>query len=322
VIWLLLASLAHGATDTLVLGDPDGLSVRPGLLLDVRGGRVVDGPPMPLVMLQRVRPALRGTLLGKKAGYVLQAEMAPTPSLLDAVVHVSPVEWLRVDAGRFLVPFSRSQLTPVPKLLFHGFSRSADAERYGRDVGLQLHSDPGPLEVRAGVFQGAALVEDGGPPIAIAHVGLDLVGHIPYDETQAGVDPDGASGWVIGASGATGPVRRVTDDAVWDAQTVGADTAVRLGPTRLQAELFFRAWEDGDREVGAYGQASVAPIPRTELAARVDHQSATQQVWTVQGLASWYQDGDHLRLSLQYEWLQLEDNVPTHTFSVQQQLWF
>jgi len=320
----MLTSLALATPNDLTVGDPEGLSLRPGLLVDVRGGHGFGGAPVPLFGLQRVRPTMRGTLLGDRASYVLQAEMVPEPQLLDAVIDVRVMRGLRVQAGRFLLPFSRTQLTPVPKLLFHGFSPSANAVRGGRDVGVQLRSKMGPVDLRAGAFQGPSPLEDGGAaPQGVAHLGVDLVGAVAYDETGAANRPSKDPGLAVGTSVATGPTRRLRDDRVWNAQTVGADTAATLGPARLQAEVFLRAWADGARDLGGYAQASVSPIERTELAARIDRQVTDPGgVWTVQGLASWYQDGNHLRLSLQYELLQADGEAPAHTIALQQQLWF
>jgi hypothetical protein len=322
VTLLLWLGLAHAAPDPLLIGDKDGLSFRPGLLLDVRLGHSFETTPMPLLTMQRARPLIKGTLLGDKAGYWVQGELAGDVRLLDAFVHVQPMKGLRFDAGRFLVPFSRAQTTPVPKLLFQEFSRSTEAVRYDRDVGAQVTVTPGPIDWMAGVFQGPSEVVEAIKPVAFTHLGVNLIGKVPYDETQLGQDPDGEDGLAMGLSGAAGHFLRPADGVTIEAETVGADVATRIGPTRLQAEGFVRNWSDGQVDHGAYAQVSVSPEKHVELATRIDTQFALARTWTAQGLVTWYQDADHLRLNAEYTYSQVPNVPASHTIALQQQLWF
>ncbi len=315
--------LATAALAGPVLGDEDGVSLRPGLLLDTVIEARLDDPEVGMRM-QRVRPVLRGTLRGDDARYFVQAELAGEVSLLDAVVQLKPREGWRIDAGRFLVPFSRAQSTPVPKLLFHGFSVSTGSVRHGRDVGVQMltHTKDDRVDVRVGVFPGLLGDADAKHPLAYGRLVVDLVGRVPLDETWNGTDPDAPGGLSLGLGGFGGRDRRAHDDQQLGTEGVGGELVARVGRARLQSEVFARRWADGQTEVGGYGQLSVAPLDRLEVGARFDAWSADESQLTAQGLVAWYVDGNHLRLSLQGSWQRAGAGEPTVGVAVQQQLWF
>ena len=193
-------------------------------------------------------------------------------------------------------------------------------------MGAEVRVTPGPIDLRAGLFQGQALLEDGGSPLGVAHAGLDLFGHVHYDETELGANPDGEGGLSVGVSGAAGTLIRGETDLIV-AETGGADVAARVGPARLQAEGFMRRWDDGQLDRGAYAQLSVAPVPVIEVGTRFDvqHTAANAggaQSLSLQGLATWYQDGDHLRLNAEYTWRHVDGTPAVHTVALQEQLWF
>ncbi len=321
-----LGLAAYAAPASLTVGDPDALSIRPGLLVNPRAVSNLDEEPSLQLSLQRVRPLLRGTILGPTASYFVQAELVgDAPRLLDAIVDVRPVEGLEVSAGRFLVPFTRTQLTPVPLLQFQNFSNSANNERHDRDVGVQVRAFPldGRLDARVGLFQGPTTDPNDPHPVAFGHVSFDLLGRVPLNETDAATAPDGDDGLSVGAGGSAGTDVRARDGAILETTAGGLDVAARVGPARLQAELLGRRWSDGVRELGGYAQASVAPLPELELAGRVDDLSVDGvDTWTAQGLVSWYADGNHLRLSLEYSRVMPEGQPPSNALGLQQQLWF
>ncbi|TNE84551.1 MAG: hypothetical protein EP330_29115 [Deltaproteobacteria bacterium] len=303
----------------IAFAEEPAITLDPGLLVDLRAF-VADHKQAGL-QLQRIRPAARGQLLDGQVRYVVQAELAgEAPSLLDAVIQVRPIEGLSVQGGRFLVPYSRSQLTPVPKLQYHGFSPSADAERHGRDVGVQVAYDRGLADVRAGVFRAASA--GGGHPLVVGRAAFDLVGEVPLDEGDVAVRPDGEDGFSVGFGARLGGDLRPSDLALLDSVGGAVDLATRLGPTRWQAEGFLRRWEDGVVQGGGYLQGSVCPVPKLELGSRVDlWRQEGVDAWTVQGLGSWYAQGHHARLSLQAQTGRVGDGEPTYSVALQPQVW-
>lgn len=314
-----LLALAFGAP---VLGDPDGISVQPGLLLQTRISvdSLTDGAPT--FAMQRVRPVLRGTIDGSKATWFVQTELAGTVSLLDAHVDLTPFDGFTVRAGRFLVPFSRAQTTPVPKLQYHGFSRSTDAMDHGRDIGLQvgLHPAESPIHGQLGVFQGGGEL-DRAHPLVVGHLDADVIGVTPWDETAAITDPDGAPAWSVGLGGIEG-VQPHPDGTTELGLTVGLDTAARIGPVRAQAEAFWRRWKGGSTDLGGTAQASVRVAHPVELGARGDLLELDgARIWTVETLANVYLKGDHLRLGLVGTARVTEDGL-SEAVALQEQLWF
>ncbi|MCB9674378.1 MAG: hypothetical protein H6737_04630 [Alphaproteobacteria bacterium] len=321
---MILALFAAWAADPLVLGDPNGVSVKPGLLLNARVTSTLTDEPDLALQVQRFRPNLRGTILGQKARFFAQAELAGTISMLDAVVQLQPVPWFEVWAGRFLVPSSRAQLTPVPKLQYHAFAPSTVSEHRTRDVGVQLRAIPaeGRLDARIGVFSGLSDA-DTSRPFLFSRVSFDVVGKVPLDETQVINAPDGDPGFSIGAAASYGDDLRRTDEAIVLARMVAADAALRVWHIRVQTEGFARNWDDGQTDLGAYLQASVAPIDVLEVGSRFDMLESTTSQWTMQGLVAWYPKGDNLRTTLQYTWQQPDTKQPaSQSVAIQQQLWF
>lgn len=318
-MWLVGAALA-GAP---VLGDPEAISVQPGLLLQTR--LTVDGQAdwTPALGMQRVRPVLRGTVDGHKVTYSLQTELAGTVALLDAQVDVRPVEGLTISAGRFLVPFSRAQLTPVPKLQYHGFSTSTTAMQHGRDVGVQVGIAPAEARVQGqlGVFEGTGSLE-AVRPLVVGHLDVALIGRTSYDETAAVTDPDGPPSWAVGAGAIAGVQHRPGDDADLEAETLGLDSAWRAGPVRMQGEAFWRRWKDGLVDLGGTTQVSVRIGRIVELGSRGDLlQVDGAHTWTAEGLANVYGKGDHLRVGALVTVRSTPDGA-SEAFALQQQLWF
>jgi hypothetical protein len=213
----------------------------------------------------------------------------------------------------------------VPKLQFHGFTPSTTDEGHGRDVGVQLKANPTDrLDLRAAIFQGPGDAEVP-RPLAIGRVQVDVLGHMPFDETLCITEPDSPIAVSIGAGGQAGSDIRPRDQEVLQTRAGSLDMAMRLGHVRVQSEFFARSWSDGENDLGGYLQASVAPVHTLEVAGRFDVHRTMQEQWTAQGAINWYPLGDNLRTSLEYTWLRPDTKADTDAIqrvAVQQQLWF
>ena len=299
--------------------------ISPGLVVQPRAVSSFSGEPTLDLAVQRVRPALRGSTENNRSSFFVQAELAGTARLLDAVVVVKPMDGFELHAGRFLVPISRAQLTPVPKLQFQGFSEGTNAVRHGRDAGAMVHAFGADerIDFRGGLFQSATSELNGTRPLAVARLASDLVGRVPLDATRQTTSADPTDpALALGIAGALGSDTRARDLAVLRTVVLAGELAGSVGRSRIQAEAFARSWSDGAREEGAYVQASIGIAPSVEWAGRADLLVADVQTWTGQSELLWYQDGNHLRTSLEYTWRRVEGGAPTQQLALQEQLWF
>ncbi len=181
----------------------------------------------------------------------VQTELAgASAALLDAHLDWGNKAGFGVCAGRVLVPSSRHQLTPVPKLALQDFAPTSDLFRRGRDLGVQgsFIQEDGPMDVRLGLFDNAPMPDGSSDPVAIGRVAVSLGAGVPLDEAAA-LEADGF-GLVLGA---TGQQTLQSEDA----GTVGAELAWRVGPVVFSSEG--HTGQDG--RLGAYGQLSVGVVP-------------------------------------------------------------
>jgi hypothetical protein len=127
---------------------------------------------------------------------------APSPGvsldLLDLFADVPvPLGKTYVRAGQFKVPYSRERLLDAGSLLFADRSVQNLGFRVGRDVGVALHTQAGPVVAGAGVFTGGGrdiperyLPQTLGMPMFIARVGYDYgTGENVFAEPDAQAAP-------------------------------------------------------------------------------------------------------------------------------------
>ncbi len=122
--------------------------------------------------LRRIRLGLVGAP-GKEWTYLLQAELAGSPRVLDACIQYSPLSFLSFRAGQFKIPFSRENIVSSSALDFIDraqvvealVGRSGDVigNQNGRDIGLQFggsfpgHDSTRLVEYAIGMFDGSGI---------------------------------------------------------------------------------------------------------------------------------------------------------------------
>ncbi len=158
---------------------PDGLAIASGKQFQLKGYiQFLVKSPQPEAgknsgaELRRIRFSLGGEP-AKEWQYLVQADLAVSPKVLDAYVTFSPFTFLSVAAGQFKIPLSRESLNSSGTLEFIDrarvveslSSRSGDVigNQNGRDVGIQLSGSAlnkdGSclLQYAVGVFDGSGI---------------------------------------------------------------------------------------------------------------------------------------------------------------------
>lgn len=250
----------------------------------LRDGQLQDG-----FAVRMARPQLRGQVLWPWLTYFVQPELAgPSPRLLDAQLVAQPWQALGLTAGQFVTPFSRSFLTPVPRLLFPDFSVANDAFRADRDTGVQLQGAVWAERIgyAAGVFNGNGIdkvgvsalsgANDDNKLAVVARVHVDPLGPVALDEA-----PCLGGRCDLRLSLGAGVVQRQSTQAATATLAavrkrgtdVGVDAALYWQRLHLQAEWYERWQTEGSaaaaRSRGGYAQAGLMLVPdRLGIAAR------------------------------------------------------
>lgn len=119
-----------------------------------------DGESDPAFRLLMARPILRGHVFRRWIDFFVQFELAGASArLVDAQLTVRPFDAVGIRVGQFIVPTSRSYMTPVPALQFPDFSAANDFFRAGRDIGAMFFGSVlnHRLEYYAGIFDGRGI---------------------------------------------------------------------------------------------------------------------------------------------------------------------
>lgn len=215
----------------------------------------------------RVWIGIRGRLDGG-VGYLVRANLASTPSLLDAVVSYGSDD-VRVAVGRQMLPFSFEYVTNVDAIDFVRRSRIVRQLNVDREVGASVTARPGggPLRLQGGVFNSHVSPEPAGGLLAVGRV-------------------EGA--WALGDGGrlvlgANALLDRAPDDlALGTDLRYGADARLEWGRFLLAAEALVReAALDGADLRGGFVTAGVDLTPRDRVLARLD--VLEESVWVVLG---------------------------------------
>lgn len=204
--------------------------------------------------------------------FVLHAEAAPRPRLLDAWVSVQPVRAIRLTVGHHRPPVSREMLTPLEHVLFS--ERAVPVQRLAPawDWGATLSGRVGRFRWDVGVFESGWLHHDGALPLLAARIGadtrlgpgvltLDLAGAASQDvdEPWAGASFTGRR--ALGSASATWVSRPVTfgteilssvllPEVARDDYPVGGHATVQVRPTRFgslegRVEAYSRTFTPG-----------------------------------------------------------------------------
>ncbi len=145
--------------------DDGTFGVAVGLVSQMRFETKIDGDDVrPAFAMRMVRPTLRAHVLKPWIRVFVQPELAGTSSrLLDFEIDVQPAPEFGVKTGQLVTPFSRTFITPVPKLLFQNFSVANDYFRGDRDTGVMAYGYllGARLEYYAGLFNGNGIDQGG-----------------------------------------------------------------------------------------------------------------------------------------------------------------
>ncbi len=144
--------------DGFAFGTRDGKSeVRLRLVLHLDGRAYLDGAIPDTFLVRRARPFIEGTLFGV-IDFRLMPDFALGQAVLqDAYVELHPWRWLRLRAGRFMVPLGLEWLQSDSTIVFVERSLATDLVPF-RDLGVMLTGDVG-----GGTFSYALCVLNGAP---------------------------------------------------------------------------------------------------------------------------------------------------------------
>ena len=216
----------------------------------------------------RVWIGIRGRLDGG-VGYLVRANLASTPSLLDALVSYGTDD-VRAVVGRQMLPFSFEYVTNVDAIDFVRRSRIVGQLNVDREVGASVTARPGggPLRLQGGLFN--------------SHVSPEPVGGLLAVGRVEGVWGLGQSGRLV--LGANALYDRAPDDLSLGTDVrYGADARVELGRFLVGAEVLARESDlDGADVRGGFVTAGVDLTPRDRALARLD--VLDESVWVVLGV--------------------------------------
>lgn len=221
---------------------------------------------------------LEGSLLDDKLHFFVQPELAGTrdDELLDLFAEWHFDERLRIRAGQFRTPFSRTFITALASQQLTERGLVVDRFNIGRDTGVMASGElvSGLFHYDLGIFNGAGINDLSGErdaPTVVARTELRLGDVVPYDQVPALVldDPHGVTIAVGGAFGRKGIETRspglppsTTTETLWNATS---DLAWMHGPLSVHAEAFWRRADGSPRPTNAFGataQAGLFVVPR------------------------------------------------------------
>jgi phosphate-selective porin OprO and OprP len=126
-----------------VFSTPDGkTSVRLRAVLNVDGHAYVGGTTPDTFFIRRARPFIDGTLWDVIDFRIMPDFAQGTAQLLDGYVDLRPFPWLRLRAGRFMIPVGLEWMQKDTTTSFVERSLVTDLVPW-RDIGLMLSGDVG-----------------------------------------------------------------------------------------------------------------------------------------------------------------------------------
>ena len=283
--------------------------------------------------------AFSGNVFDPKVKYFFQYEATTfgnsnRSTLLDWWMQYSHSPYLRAQAGRFLLPYSRQFYAHPGRLLFPDLSAADYAFNLHRAIGLHLSGQVGRLSYHGLVTNSIRALDAGGQQNAGAEVAwqgrleYDLLE--PYGYLESSPTPAATPQLSIGVAAAFNPVEqasRFQNVLPGDRTTnVTIDGGFRYQGFSVQAAGYYRrnnleALNEVGHDWGYYGQIGYYLTEKLEIAGRVsgvDFQFANNprtagDVREYTGGVNYYLYGHHVKLQVDYSFLDGEPFVEGST---------
>ena len=283
--------------------------------------------------------AFSGNVFDPKVKYFFQYEATTfgnsnRSTLLDWWMQYSHSPYLRAQAGRFLLPYSRQFYAHPGRLLFPDLSAADYAFNLHRAIGLHLSGKVGRLSYHGLVTNSIRALDAGGQQNAGAEVAwqgrleYDLLE--PYGYLESSPTPAATPQLSIGVAAAFNPVEqasRFQNVMPGDRTTnVTVDGGFRYQGFSVQAAGYYRrnnleALGEVGHDWGYYGQIGYYLTEKLEIAGRVsgvDFQFANNprtagDVREYTGGVNYYLYGHHVKLQVDYSFLDGEPFVEGST---------
>lgn len=170
-------------------------------------------------------------------GYLFQANMVGTPSIVDVMVSYRTNPAFGLQAGRFNVPFSREVMIYAGSIDFVNRSSVVTALAPNRDAGVSVGGRPGngPVEYTVGAFNGNRTAGGGNDNNALLYAGRlsyrpNLVTpETPTDQFELAVN-------VAQSEDSTARIAGLVPAFYGTRTLVGADMRLQRGPWMVSAE--------------------------------------------------------------------------------------
>ena len=298
------------------------------------------------------RLAFSGNVFDPKVKYFFQYEATTfgntnQSTMLDWWMQYSHSQYLNVQAGRFILPYSRQFYTHPGNLLFPDLSEADYAFNLQRAVGAHISGKVGRLSYHALATNSIRALDAGGQQNAGAEVAwqgrleYDILD--PYGYLESSPTPAAAPQLSIGISAAFNPVdqaSRFQNVMPGDRTTnVTIDGGFRYQGLSVQAAGYYRrnnleALDEIGHDWGYYGQIGYYLTEKLEIAGRVsgvDFQFANNprtagDVREYMGGFNYYLYGHSVKLQVDYSFLDGDPFVGKSTgadrFRVQTQILF
>lgn len=300
------------------------------------------------------RLAFSGTVFDPKVSYFLQYEASTfgnnnRTNMLDWWMKYSFSEGFAIQAGRFILPYSRQFYTHPGNLLFSDLSSADYAFNLQRAVGAHLGGKFGRLSYDATVTNSIRALDAGGQQnvgdelAVLGRLELDLLE--PYGYLESSPKPVSEPQMSIGLAAAFNPVDEASgfqNVLPGDRTTnVTIDSGFRFGRFSLQGASYYRhnnvkgAGRPDSDDFGYYGQIGYYLVPEEwELAGRIsgvefDHPNnpavlSDGREYTI-GL-NYYLYGHNVKMQMDYSFLDSDQfsgsNLGNHQLRLQTQLLF
>ena len=283
--------------------------------------------------------AFSGNVFDPKVKYFFQYEATTfgnsnRSTLLDWWMQYRHSPYLRAQAGRFLLPYSRQFYAHPGHLLFPDLSAADYAFNLHRAIGLHLSGKVGRLSYHGLVTNSIRALDAGGQQNAGAEVAwqgrleYDLLE--PYGYLESSPTPAATPQLSIGVAAAFNPVEqasRFQNVMPGDRTTnVTIDGGFRYQGFSVQAAGYYRrnnleALDEVGHDWGYYGQIGYYLTEKLEIAGRVsgvDFQFANNprtagDVREYTGGVNYYLYGHHVKLQVDYSFLDGEPFVEGST---------